>query len=90
MSLVNFKQGTKSSIDETPESEGTIYFTTDTKEIIVDLPGGKRTSYGKLPDFEIPDKSITLNKLSDEVGTVAVGPVQPQDEHVLLWIDYSE
>lgn len=41
-------------------------------------------------DYEIPDKSITLNKLSDEVGTVSADSAQPQDDHVLLWIDYSE
>lgn len=58
MSLVNFKQGTKSSVDETPESEGTIYFTTDTQEIIVDLPEGERTSYGKLPHSEITNEEI--------------------------------
>lgn len=59
MSLVNFKQGTQSSIDETPVSDGTIYFATDSKEIVVDIPDGERTTFSKvLNPQEITKKEV--------------------------------
>lgn len=59
MSLVNFKQGTQSSIEETPVSDGTIYFATDSKEILVDIPDGERTTFSQVIDHqEITEEEI--------------------------------
>lgn len=47
MTLAKFYKATKDSVDENPQEAGSIYFTTDTQEIIVDIPNGERTSFGK-------------------------------------------
>lgn len=56
MAQVSFNTGTKANVDKAPKKEGSLYFTTDTNEIIFDVPGGSRASFGggniEIPDFE--------------------------------------
>lgn len=47
MTLAKFYSGTSAELEDKENEEGSIYFTTDTKTIVVDIPGGMRTSYGE-------------------------------------------
>lgn len=52
MTLAKLYSGTSSELSNKKEEEGSIYFTTDTKEIVVDIPNGSRTSFGKNDKFK--------------------------------------
>lgn len=45
MTLAKFYSGTSSELAKKPEEDGSIYFTTDNKEIVVDIPDGERTVF---------------------------------------------
>lgn len=46
MAQASFYTGTKAKVDQTSKKDGSLYFTTDTHEIILDVPGGERASFG--------------------------------------------
>lgn len=59
MTLAKFYSGTSTDLDKKEQEAGSIYFTTDTQEIVVDMPEGKRLTFGKQDDFkEISDSQV--------------------------------
>lgn len=52
MALAKFYTGTSADLQEKQQEDGGVYFTTDTNEIVVDIPGGNRTSFGKKENFQ--------------------------------------
>lgn len=59
MTLARFYSGDSSVLKNKSEEAGNIYFITDTQEIVVDIPGGDRTLFGKTEDLqEITDEEV--------------------------------
>ena len=79
MPNVKYKYGTKDQLRSSKVTDGTIYITTDTKELAVDLDGER-----------IYPNSFE-SALPDSIGLVQNGESQPEDTtHFVLWIDYNE
>lgn len=59
MALAKFYSGTSAELETKQKEDGNIYFTTDTKKIVVDIPGGDRTSFGDNSDLQsISDQKV--------------------------------
>lgn len=80
MPNVKYKYGTKDQLKGSAVTDGTIYITTDTKELAVDLDGER--IYPNKENFEA--------MLPDTVGIIQNGDEQPEDtDHFVLWLDYT-
>lgn len=62
MTLAKFYSGTSAELENKQTEEGSIYFTTDTKAIVVDIPDGERISYG--------DQSENFKKIEDKIDKI--------------------
>ena len=79
MPNVKYKYGTKDQLSHNPVTDGTIYITTDTRELAVDLEGQR-----------IYPNSFE-SALPDSVGIIQNGDVEPSDTtHYVLWLDYQQ
>lgn len=79
MPNVKYKYGTKDQLTNSAVDDGTIYITTDTKELAVDLDGER--IYPNKDGASLPDSAGVIKNGGD---------TQPEDTaHFVLWIDYN-
>lgn len=70
---VKYKYGTKDQLTKKAIVDGTLYVTTDTQELAVDLDGERI----------FPNKGVP-----DSAGVIQNGGPQPTDPQFALWLDY--